>query len=165
VRRVTSTATTGRRYRSWSLRIITQLFSAAAEPLLDQLVGTHHATALGPWWVRRPAPLLLAATGMPGWWGKEFAPPSPSEPTTLAGHNLRESDGRVVPSLAMTARLGRSRVDSRPAVVLTYEPGAPWPWRGVTDEVRPLEDGLLLGLSFDIVAKVPIAAPFLLERR
>jgi len=35
----------------------------------------------------------------------------------------------------------------------------------VTDEVRPLEDGLLLGLSFDIVAKVPIAAPFLLERR
>jgi hypothetical protein len=34
----------------------------------------------------------------------------------------------------------------------------------VTDEVRPTEHGVLLGLSFDILPQVPVAVPFLLTR-
>ncbi len=77
-------------------------YRAAGEPSLNLLVGTHRASRLGPFWMRRPATLFLAATGMPGWWGKEFRSPESPEATTLPGHNLREADGRVVPSLAMT---------------------------------------------------------------
>ena len=161
---MTSTALRSR-YESLSLREVHAEYRAAGEPSLNLLVGTHRASRLGPFWMRRPATLFLAATGMPGWWGKEFRSPESPEATTLPGHNRREADGRVVPSLAMTGRLGASRVDGRRALVLTYEHDAPWPWRGVTDELRPLEDGVLLGLSFDIITGVPIAVPFLLERR
>jgi hypothetical protein len=101
---------------------------------------------------------------MPGWWGKEFMPATTSD-GTVRGHNLRAAGGRVVPSLAMTGRVAASRVDGRPALVLAYDGDAPWPWRGVTDELRPVADGVLLGLSHDIVARVPVAVPFLLERR
>ena len=164
MRRVTSTAPSATGYASSSLRELTQAFRDASPPSLDLLVGVHQATRLGPFWMRRPASPFLAATGMPGWWGKEFMPAT-TDDGTLLGHNLREAGGRVVPSLPMTGRVAASRVDDRPALVLTYDGDARWPWRGVTDELRPVADGVLLGLSFDIVARVPVAVPFLLERR
>lgn len=162
---MTSTVPADRRYQSSSLRELTAHFRAAAAPSLDLLVGRHQATRLGPFWMRRPAALFLVATGMPGWWGKEFMPATSADATLLRGHNLRESGGRVVPSLPMSARVAASRIDDRQSLVVTYERDAPWPWRGVTDELRPVEDGVLLGLSLDIVTRVPVAVPFLLERR
>lgn len=161
---MTGTARSDNRYRSSSLGELTRTFRAAGSPSLELLLGTHQASRLGPFWMVRPASLFLAATGMPGWWGKEFTSAASGD-GTMIGHNLREAEGRIVPSLPMTGRLGTSRVDGRPALVLTYGSDAPWPWRGVTDELRPVEDGVLLGLSFDIIERVPVAVPFLLERR
>jgi hypothetical protein len=148
---------------SSSLGEVIAAFSAAGEPTLQHLAGRHRATRCGPLWMRGPAPLFLAATGMPGWWGKQFAAPAPGA-TTIDGHNLVRRDGDVVPSLPMSARLGASRVDGRPALLLTYPPDARRPWRHVTDEVRPTEHDVLLGLSFDILPQVPVAVPFLLTR-
>ena len=145
-----------------SLRSCTTVFRVAGDPTLDLLVGRLRAVSIGPAWMRRATPVFVALTGMPGWWGKQFAPDD--EATALGGHNTLERDGSLVPSLRMTARLGASRVDGRPAIVATYDGGAPWPWRGVRDELRPLADGRLLGLSFGLVPLLPTPAPFLLER-
>jgi len=128
---------------SSSLRVCAAAFRAAADPVLADLVGRHRAEMVGPFWMRRSAPLLLAATGMPGWMGKQFAAPSSADARELVGHNL---------------------VDDRSAIVLTYAPDAPFPWRNVVDEVRPVGDGRLLGLSYNIVPGVPVGAPFLLHR-
>ena len=111
--------------------------------------------------MRWATPVFLALTGMPGWWGKEFAA---DDSRVLRGNNITERAGSLAPSLAMTARLDASRVDGRPALVAVYDGDAPWPWRGVRDELRPLPDGRLLGLSFGLVPPLPTPAPFLLER-
>jgi len=149
---------------SSSLRVCAAAFRAAADPVLADLVGRHRAEMVGPFWMRRSAPLLLAATGMPGWMGKQFAAPSSADARELVGHNLVDDHGIAEPSLPMTARLGTSRLDDRSAIVLTYAPDAPFPWRNVVDEVRPVGDGRLLGLSYNIVPGVPVGAPFLLHR-
>jgi hypothetical protein len=145
-----------------SLRACTAAFREAGEPTIELLLGRLRATSVGPSWMRWAAPLFLAATGMPGWWGKEFA--SAEQGTVMRGHNIVDRDGSLVLSLAMTARLGASHVDARPALVATYDSDAPWPWRDVRDELRPLVDGSLLGLSFGLVPPLPTPAPFLLTR-
>lgn len=100
---------------------------------------------------------------MPGWVGKEFAEADADDVETLTGHNLVDDHGIAEPSLPMTARVGTSRVDGRAALVLTYGSDAPWPWRNVTDEVRVVADGLLLGFSYNIVPGVVVGVPFLLH--
>ena len=50
-----------------------QAFRLASEPTLTSLQGRFQATIAGPSWVRLPALLVVHVTGMPGWWGKEFA--------------------------------------------------------------------------------------------
>lgn len=145
---------------SSSLGELTAAFRAAREPTPAELVGRFRAEAAGSWWMRVPAPVLLAATGMAGWVGKELVV---ADADVLGCHNLVERDGRVEPSLPLSARIAPSRLDSRPALVLAYANDAPWPWRNVTDEVRSLGSGRLLGLSFGIMPGVPLAAPFLLS--
>lgn len=145
-----------------SLTDISDAFRSAAEPALGILVGRFRASMAGPLWMRLPAPTVVRLTGMPGWWGKEFALPG-ADDETLHGHNLVEGHGTLTPSLPMTARLGASRLDARAALLLTYPADTPRPWRHVTDEVRGLGDGRLLGLSYDIVPGIPTGVPFLLE--
>lgn len=149
---------------SSSLRRLREAFRVAPEPSLLDFVGRHDATMAGPMWMRAPAPLFLRATGMPGWVGKEFGAPASADAHELIGHNLVDDHGIAEPSLPMTARVGRSRLDDRAALVLTYESDAPWPWRAVTDEVRLLARGLALGFSFNIVPGIPLGVPFLLHR-
>jgi hypothetical protein len=61
--------------------------------------------------------------------------------------------------------LAPSRVDGRPALVIRYPPDARWPHRRVTDELRPLDEDTLLGLSFGLPLAPMGGAPFLLHRR
>lgn len=145
-----------------SLRGCTDAFRAATAPCLDDLVGRLRACPTGPTWLQRVTPAFLSATGMPGWWGKEFTAPTTSG--TVTGRNLVERAGTLAPSFTMTASIGTSQVDAAPTVVATYTDDAPWPWRDVRDELRLLPDGRLLGLSFGLVPLVPASAPFLLER-
>jgi len=65
----------------------------------------------------------------------------------------------------MTARIAPSRVDGRPALVITYPSDARWPHRLVNDELRPLDELTLLGLSFGLPLAPRGGAPFILHRR
>lgn len=140
-----------------------RLFRAGATPALADLVGRHEAQFVGPWWLRLAAPPGVALLGLRAWFGKEFAAPD-EDSTALAGVNLLRRGGALVPTLPMRARLVPSRVDGRPALVVSYPPGARWPWPRVVDELRPVADGTMVGLTFGPVVGLPGGAPFLLRR-
>ena len=65
----------------------------------------------------------------------------------------------------MLAHIGPSRVDGRPALVVKYPSDARWPLNRVTDELRPLDDRTLVGLSFGLPLAPRAGVPFVLSRR
>jgi hypothetical protein len=145
-----------------SLFTLATAFSRARDPELADLLGTHDGSFAGPWWLRWAAPITVNLTGMAGWCGKALRP---SGADTLVGENRsRGADGTVSASIPITARLGIARLDQRPAIIVDYPHTAPWPWRHVTDELRPLDGHTLLGLTYGIPATPPAGVPFLLHR-
>jgi hypothetical protein len=138
------------------------LFAAAGQPAVDMLVGRHRARFVGPGWWRHLGVGLVAALGMPGWVGKEFWPTA--DPDVLDGRNLLLRRGALVPSFPMRARVAPSRLDGRPALVVTYPVPAPWQWRQVTDELRALAPGSLVGLTVSSLPVMPRGLPFRLDR-
>jgi hypothetical protein len=84
---------------------------------------------------------------------------------TLEGENLLHRGARLVESIPMRARIAPSRVDGRLALVISYPPDARWPHRRVKDELRPLDESTLLGLSFGLPLAPRGGAPFILHRR
>lgn len=146
-----------------SLSALTAAFSRARDPELSDLVGTHDGVFAGPWWLRYPAPHVIRLIGMPGWCGKTFRHSDVS--TLLTGENLvRGADGQTQPSVPITARIGLSRLDRRPAIIIDYPRSASWPMRNITDELRPVDDHTLLGLTYGIPATPATGAPFILRR-
>jgi hypothetical protein len=145
-----------------SVRELRRTFCDAPAPELRALVGTHEAEFAG--WLRLGGPLAMRLTGMPGWWGKRFRGPA-GDGISLEGENLLRRHGHLVEAIPMTARIEASRVDGRPAIVVTYPPDARWPHRRVTDELRPLGEHTLLGLSFGLPLAPRDGAPFILHRR
>jgi hypothetical protein len=146
----------------WSVRALQRAFRQAPAPELAALVGDHEAEFAG--WLRLGGPLAMRLTGMPGWWGKRFRATAAGG-ELLEGENLLRRRGRLVESIPMTAQLGPSRVDGRLALVVKYPPDARWPHRRVTDELRPLDELTLLGLSFGLPLAPRGGAPFVLHRR
>jgi hypothetical protein len=106
----------------------------------------------------------MRLTGMPGWWGKRFRAPLGGG-DSLDGENVLLRGGRLVDSIPMRARIGSSRVDGRLALLITYPPDARWPHRRVNDELRPVDEDTLLGLSFGLPLAPRGGAPFILHRR
>ena len=148
--------------RGLSVASLQEAFRRAQAPELAMLIGDHEAEFAG--WLRLGGPLAMRLTGMPGWWGKRFRVPADGG-ETLGGENLLRRRGRLVESIPMTARIAPSRVDGRPALVITYLPDARWPHRLVNDELRPLDELTLLGLSFGLPLAPRGGAPFILHRR
>lgn len=146
-----------------SLRELQQAFREASAPELTALVGVHDGEFLGPAWLRHAAILTMRVFGMPGWCGKAFRPAT-ANPDTRDGENLVRRDGRSEPSIPMQARIASSRLDGRPAIVLSYPADARFPWPRVTDELRPLDDRTLLGLAFGVPLAPRHGTPFLLRR-
>jgi hypothetical protein len=145
-----------------SLSSLTSAFSRSRDPELSDLLGTHDGLFAGPWWLRYPAPFVIKVIGMPGWCGKTFR--RSSVDTMLIGDNLvRAADGQIKPSVPITARIGTARLDRRPAIIIDYPDTASWPLRNITDEVRPLDDDTLLGLTYGIPAAPSTGAPFILR--
>jgi hypothetical protein len=103
----------------------------------------------------------MSVTGVHGWWGKQFRPAGDS----LEGENLVRRRNGLVESIPMTARIAPSRVDGRPAILIEYPADAPWPHNRVRDELRPLGERTLLGLSFGLPFSPRGGAPFILHRR
>jgi short-subunit dehydrogenase len=147
-----------------SVQSLQRAFRDAPAPELGALVGRHEAEYAGPAWLRLSGPLTMRLTGMPGWWGKAFRPPTESA-DALEGENVLRRRGRLEPSVSMRARLAPSRVDGRPALVVSYPADAPFPWRQVNDELRPLDDRTMLGLTFGIPGAPRGGSPFVLHRR
>jgi hypothetical protein len=148
--------------RRGSVRELQRAFRDAPDPELTALVGTHEAEFAG--WLRLGGPLSMSLTGMHRWWGKRFRVAGAGG-DTLEGENLLRRRGRLEESIPMRARIGPSRVDGRPAIVISYPPDARWPHRRVRDELRPLDDHTLLGLSFGLPGAPRRGAPFILHRR
>jgi hypothetical protein len=147
-----------------SLGALQRAFREAPSPELGALVGRHQGEFAGPAWLRLPGPLTMRAIGLPGWWGKEFRAPA-READELEGENLLRRGERLEPSIPMRARIAPSRVDGRPALVVSYPPDAPFPWRQAHDELRPLDDDTFLGLTFGIPLAPRGGTPFVLHRR
>ena len=147
--------------RESSLHDVRRAFAAAPEPELAVLIGIHAGKALGPLWLRGPAPALMALTGMAGWYGKSLRSDGSD---VLVGENLVRRGDSIEPSIPITATLAPSRVDGRAAIVVSYPPDARFPWRRVKDELRPLDGNTLLGLTFGIPAMPADGVPFVLRR-
>ena len=145
-----------------SVRALERAFNEAPVPELADLIGRHEATFAG--WPRVGGPLAMRLTGMGRWWGKQFRAPADGE-EILEGENLLLRRGRLVESIPLRAHIGTSRVDARPALVVKYPADARWPHNRVTDELRPLDDDTLLGLSFGLPLAPRGGAPFILHRR
>ena len=76
---------------------------------------------------------------------------------------------RLMPPVGLTATDGTpfstSLADGKPCAVLRYGAESPFPWRHVTDELRSLGDGKLLGMTvIDVPVLRGLAFPFLLVR-
>jgi hypothetical protein len=141
---------------------LTAAFSRARDPWLDDLLGTHRGSFAGPWWLRLAASWTVRLTGMGPWCGKTLH--RSGDDAVLEGANLIRRGQRVIASIPVSAHLGLARLDHGPAIIVDYPPTAPWPWRHVTDELRPLDNTTLLGLTYGIPATPPTGAPFLLHR-
>jgi hypothetical protein len=144
-----------------SVRALQRAFRDAPAPDLGALIGRHEARFAS--WLRLGGPLSMSLTGMHGWWGKQFRV-SASRGNSLEGENLLRRRGRLVESIPMRAEVAPSRVDGRPALVISYPSDARWPHRRVQDELRPLDQRTLLGLSFGLPLAPRGGAPFILHR-
>jgi cholesterol oxidase len=141
-----------------SLLTLRRSWSSLTCPQLDSLVGDLEASFVAP--LRKIAPAGLGLIGLPDWFGKRFA----ASGDALEGVNLVRRPGGLEPTLPMTARVGTSYADGRPAVVISYAADAPRPWRWVRDEVRAGGDGTLVGMTYVDVPGLRAAGgtPFIL---
>jgi cholesterol oxidase len=142
-------------------------WSALEPPPVDAVL---HATA-GDLEASFAAPLTrvagpgLGVLGLPGWVGKRFRC---SPDGGVAGMNLVRRPGGLAETLPMSLTEGASLADGRPALVVSYAPDAPWPWRWVRDELRAAPDGTaLVAMTF---VDLPVlrrlgGTPFLLTPR
>lgn len=135
------------------------LFRTAACPSVAEVSGRLEAQIPGPAVVRVAGGLAFRLTGLGDWWGKDLQPVAGEQ--GVAGHNLAGPHGERR-TLPLRGAVGPSRLDGAPAMVVSYPPDAPFPWRRVVDELRILPDGTMLGLTFGL--PLMPGAPFLLRR-
>ena len=145
---------------------------------LDSLVGAHPGTLLDIFGAGRPTdpeelgdaprgrllafahgadvflafrPLLRGLAGdlMP-WRGKTFDHGGNSGQNVLVNRRV----------FRFQAEVGPSQVDSRPALVLTYDApahGNPWPVRAIRDELRTIGPGVAIGPAFFMAPHAPVS--------
>jgi cholesterol oxidase len=138
-------------------------FRAAPEPTLDLVVGDLVSQFIGPTWLRLAAPWGMRIGRMSGWCGKRFAADDDGD-GVLHGVNRVLRDGVRVDAIPITARIEPSLMDGRPAIAVAYPAHAPFPWPRVRDELRALDSGRLLGMTFHMPLAPPRGTPFLLHR-
>ena len=126
-------------------------------PDLTALDGNFRGAFVGPTWLRRIAGPGLIITGLGGWRGKHFTDYGNAVNLVMRNEVLKE----VFP---MTLVKGPSLIDGLPGLRLHYESDNPFPWPFIVDELRQIEPGLLLGMTF-IKAKMlrGLVLPFTLQ--
>jgi hypothetical protein len=132
-------------------------FSSLAPPPRGSLTGRFQGEFVGPWWLRRGAPLLLAALGMRGWWGKEFTAQG-------EGVNLVRRGKQLRPAVPLLLKEEPSRVDGRRGVQVKYPPEAGH-WRLFVDELRWINGKTVLAMSWlELPLLRRLRLPFLLHQ-
>jgi hypothetical protein len=133
------------------------LYSTLEPPSIDSLSGYYRGSILGPKWFRSVSDLLLAITGLGGWWGKHFEENDHAINLVERGAGLQR---RMPVKLVQVS----SVVDNKPTLALQYIPDNPFPWPYVVDELRLIEPGILLGMMYVKIGLLRrLVSPFLLE--
>ena len=141
------------------LRRFRDLFASLNIPEADSIRGKYRAAFVGPSWLRTSAGPALTITGLGGWWGKEF-----HDDGTAINIVLRAGDFST--RFPMKFVKARSFIDGRDGLALHYQPGNPFPWPIVVDEIRSLGESALLGMTIANVSRLRgLAFPFILQKQ
>lgn len=133
------------------------LFSELTIPEKDTLDGFYKGFFVGPGWLRKMAGPLLVITGLGGWWGKKFN----GDDTAI---NLVKKEEQLKPKFPMHLVDTPSLIDGNPGLTLHYDKENPFPWPFIVDELRQLEPGIYLGMTYIRLKPLfLISLPFLLQ--
>ena len=142
-----------------SLKSIHSLFAGLEPPERSSLIGVFRGIFIGPGWLRLLWGPILAVTGLGGWWGKEIDPRS-------GAINLVYRKGNFERKFPMVFIQQSSYLDQKPGLALRYQPHNPFPWPLIVDELRRIDQQMVLGMT---LADVPpfrrMAFPFILQSR
>ena len=134
------------------------LFNSLVVPDPESLRGTYRASFVGPAWLRTSANPALAITGLGGWWGKEFH----DDGTAI---NIVLRAGKFSTRFPMKFVKARSFINHKDGLALHYQPGNPFPWMYVVDELRRIDDTTILGMTIANVSGLRgLAFPFILQK-
>jgi hypothetical protein len=143
---------------SIKLLAFARLFADLPAPAQAFTKGTWQAAFVGPAWLRWMAPRGLVLLHFAGWWGKEFSGDG-------TGFNYFKRAGEMQQAFPMQVTESTSLIDGKPCLVVQYGMQALFPWRFIVDELRQLDENLLLGMT--IVNRSGLRAfplPFLLTK-
>ena len=145
-------------YNRLSLAEFREYFSDLSIPNLASLPGKYRAAFVGPAWLRKSAGPALALSGLGGWWGKEIY-------TDGTAINIVLRAGTYSQCFKMKFFQEKSFIDGRESLSLHYEPGSPFPWMYVVDEIRLVDGQTLLGMTLaNLRGLRDLAFPFILEK-
>ena len=143
----------------YPLRKFRDLFASLSIPAAESIRGTYQAAFVGPGWLRAAAGPALVITGLGGWWGKEFH----NDGTAI---NIVFRAGSFSTRFPMQFVCARSFIDGKDGLALHYQPGNPFPWPFIVDEIRQLDESALLGMTLAKVRGLRgLAFPFILQKQ
>jgi hypothetical protein len=106
--------------------------------------GAYRTIILGSPLAKLASKVILPLIGFRNWKGKRLL-------GNGKGINIFKRDGQYVDDILMLTAVGESWLDGKPALILTYPPGAPFFTRYLRDELRQLDDNTLIILGwFDL---------------
>ena len=142
-----------------SLEALRGLFSSLEIPAIDSIAGTYRGSFAGPRLTRVAVRPALWVTGLGKWWGKELS----NQGTAI---NLIRSGKDLSTRFPMKILQGKSFIDGRDGLLMYYLPNHPILWLLVEDEIRRLDQDILLGMTH---ARIPIVGrlvlPFVLKKQ
>lgn len=107
----------------------------------EALQGFYAGVPAGPWWFRLGSGPTMGLTGFGGWLGKQALGQGKAV-------NLFKVTSGTEQRFPMTLGRRASHVDGQDTLVLNYPTDARMPWCWVTDELRAMPDGRILGMTF-----------------
>ena len=144
-------------YNSLSLKKFRDLFVSLPVPDMTSIRGVYRAAFVGPGWLRTSAGPALVLSGLGGWWGKEFR----ADGTAI---NIVLRAGKFSTRFPMKLMPYRSFIDGKDGLAVHYQAGNPFPWMYIVDELRQMDDGVLLGMTIANVNGLRnLAFPFTLQ--
>ena len=144
-------------YNSLTIKQFRDLFKSLPVPEAASIRGIYQASFVGPGWLRTSAGPALVASGLGGWWGKEFH-------TDGTAVNIVLRAGTFSTRFPMKLVNTPSFIDGKNGLVLHYQAGNPFPWMYIVDELRRIDDTTLLGMTLaNLKGLRQLAFPFILQ--